>query len=109
MFSFAQRLRTSRDIVEVRRLGKRRSHRLARIIYKPTSGKQTRATIIVSKRVAKQAIIRNTIKRRCRVLVRQQLLSIISPIDIVVIVQPPARQATVQQWREAIEQLFNKL
>jgi ribonuclease P protein component len=69
----------------------------------------TRIGISVSQKVSKMAVVRNRIKRQIRAAWRSLLSQVSAGWDIVVVVQPPARQCNYRQFLQKLEQLMAKV
>lgn len=66
----------------------------------------TRIGISVSQKVSKTAVVRNRIKRQIRAAWRALLSQVSEGWDIVVVVQPSARQCNYRQFLQKLEQLM---
>ena len=104
-----QRLRFSTDIQAVYAQGVKSYHPFFRLLALPTKLVQPRATVVVSKRVDKRAVVRNQVKRRLRALLLRRLKLVRHPHDIVLLVQPKAAKATAAELGQVLDALLNKL
>ncbi|MBI4407205.1 MAG: ribonuclease P protein component [Candidatus Kerfeldbacteria bacterium] len=104
-----QRLRLSADIQAVYARGMKSYHPLFRLLALPTKLAQSRATVVVSKRVDKRAAVRNQVKRRLRALLLRRLKTLSQPHDVVLLVQPKAAKATAAELGQVLDTLLNKL
>jgi ribonuclease P protein component len=86
----AVRLRNSGDFQRVRQQGRSVSSRLLILVWSPNDSGRTRIGFVVSKRIAKQAVERNRLKRLLGEAVRGYLPDILPGMDIVI----SARNAT---------------
>jgi ribonuclease P protein component len=69
----------------------------------------TRIGISVSQKVSKTAVVRNRIKRQIRAAWRSLLSQVTEGWDIVVVVQPSARQCNYRQFLQKLEQLMAQM
>lgn len=104
-----QRLRFSTDIQAVYAQGAKAYHPLFRLLALPTRLASSRATVVVSKRVDKRAVVRNQVKRRLRALLLQRLQLCKKPHDIVLLAQPKAAKATAAELGQVLDGLLHKL
>ena len=81
-----QRIAAKREFDHIFSSGKRYVRRNLVFIYTPSSHKQSRLAVIVSKKCFKQAVHRNYVKRIQRVLFQELVTD--SPVDLVVIARP---------------------
>lgn len=109
MLTHEQRLRKSADIKRVYTIGRKAFHPLVRCVVAPGLSAQSRAAVVVSLKVSKKAVDRNTIKRRLRPLLRRYLPMFKHTVDCVVIAQPRATQATTPELAQALAVVFSKL
>ena len=63
--------------------GKRLQGALFSLLYAPLSGRSSRAAVVVSKKVAAKAVVRNTLKRRARAALQKTLPSLKRPLTLV--------------------------
>jgi ribonuclease P protein component len=87
MLARAQRLRTSSDINRVYARGKYGSAQNLHIKLLKTGLPTSRVTIVVSKKVAKRAVIRNRIRRRVSALFEEVWQTLTGTYDIVVVIR----------------------
>ena len=87
----AARLRSSGDFQRVRQQGLSLSSRLLILAWNPNDSGRTRIGFVVSKRIAKQAVERNRLKRLLGEAVRGYLPDLLPGMDIVI----SARNAAV--------------
>ncbi|OGY90092.1 MAG: ribonuclease P protein component [Candidatus Komeilibacteria bacterium RIFCSPLOWO2_01_FULL_52_15] len=69
---------------------------------------QTRFAFVVSTKISKRAVVRNTIRRRMREIIRKELPQLKSGFDVLLIARPKA--ATLEYWelQGQIVELLNK-
>lgn len=68
----------------------------------------SRSTVVVSRQVAKQAVDRNRIKRRIRVIVRHLHPILKPPVALVLRARPPALTLTSADLAQEVEQLLRR-
>ena len=83
----ALRLRSNTDFQRVRQHGRKTASRLLVLIYAPNNLAIVRVGFVVSKRISKQAVERNYVKRLLSEAIRPLLLDIPAGWDIVVSVK----------------------
>ncbi|MFH0831054.1 MAG: ribonuclease P protein component [Parcubacteria group bacterium] len=107
MLKRSERLARARDIEAVQRSGqtKRNAFFVVRYLIRPRS-KLSRATVIVSKRVSKQAVVRNRLKRQVRALLSSPLRSQRVPMDVTVTIRSVALGKTSRELQKALYELF---
>ena len=109
MFSFKNCLKKRKDFQEVFKRGKsfKKDFLSIKILFKKQNYSQF--GIIISKKVSNKASERNLIKRRIRAAVKEFLLEIKAPLDIVIIGQSKLnKQVSFQALKEELKQLFIK-
>lgn len=94
MLPRAARLHTDRDIARVLRWGVRRKHPYLQIILAPGLAATSRATVVVSKQVAKRATVRNRLRRQVQAVLPKALALLPGAVDALVRLYPPAATAT---------------
>jgi len=101
MLRKAQRLARSRDIARVQRA---RSNKNAYFSVRtlPTTGRVSRATVVVAKSVSKKAVERNKLKRQVRAVLAETMPTLQSPVDILVSVKPPALSRSFSELKKAL-------
>lgn len=109
MLPRSRRVRLTADIQTVYSKGVKSYHSLLRISALPTTQAHSRATVVVSKRVHGNAVVRNRIKRRVRAALQRLLPNMRASYDIVVVAQAKAAQADAAQLGLAVEQLLHRL
>jgi ribonuclease P protein component len=109
MLAGANRLRRTRDIERVRARGRSVGNRVLRVQATPNGLKRSRATVVVSSRTAKRAVVRNRIKRQVRSIVRPLLTRMTPPRDLVVVVQRGALELSFAELSSALTGLLGRL
>jgi ribonuclease P protein component len=95
------RLKRPQDFQTVRKRGSRWRDSLFTLYALRNGLPHNRFGIVVSKRVGK-AVIRNTVKRRLRSAIWQWLPRLVSGYDVVMVVNPPAAEASYQVLEAAL-------
>lgn len=90
MLAGANRLRHTRDIERVRSGGRSVGSHAMHVRFAPNGLTSSRATVVVSQRTARRAVVRNKIKRQVRSIVRSLLTKLRPPVDVVIIVHKSA-------------------
>jgi len=114
-FRRADRLRSSKDFVRVRREGQRHSsaHFVAQISYaRPTAGASAQPPrgslgLVVSRRVG-NAVARNRVKRLLREWYRRRRATLPPVTDMVVIARPGAAQLSASSIVQELAGLFRR-
>lgn len=109
MLAVRNRLLRQSDIKRTYTTGKKSYNTLLRIVSATTQQQQSRCTVVVSQKVAKQAVKRNRIKRVIRSLMEERIAQFNATYDIVVIAQPQAVLAQRSQLADALDSLIAKL
>jgi ribonuclease P protein component len=115
-FSFrpAQRLRRGSDFAAVLGGSRRLRGKFFELRYRECEGSTARLGLIVAKRLAKRAVVRNKVKRVAREAFRH-LQSRLRPVDLVVrlasSIGPDDKvdRALKQSWRQDLERLMLRL
>ena len=76
--------------------------------YRQNQNASTKATVIVSKKVAKRAVERNRLKRQLRVLLRLNLVKF-NGLDLAIIVLPGAELKNFAELEQEFNQLVKRL
>lgn len=109
MLAVRNRLLRQSDIKRTYTTGKKSYNSLLRIVVVPTQQPQSRCTVVVSQKVAKQAVKRNRVKRIIRSLIEERIAHFNATYDIVVIAQPQTVGAQRSQLVDALDSLIAKL
>ncbi len=79
-------------------------------VYRKGSGAVSRMGVTVSKRVAKQAVRRNRVKRWLREAFRRlDLCACAEPVDVVIIARPSVLRASFREVRQEVEGFWEGL
>ena len=76
MFPRAQRVRSTKDIVQIFRKGQKASRGVVSCSFLKKPGTLSRVTVIVDTKVSKKAVVRNLVKRRARSILADQSLPV---------------------------------
>ena len=109
MFPRAARLRLQRDIKAVQRMGRGTGNRFFFIKMLSTNLPRSRATVVVSQKVAKKAVDRNRIKRQVRAVLSPAVKKISKAHDLLVIVRKPALELTTPEIGARLTSLLKEL
>ncbi|QQS26953.1 ribonuclease P protein component [bacterium] len=109
MFARSQRLRKNSDILRVYKRGNRAYTNHLKLHY-VVNPRGTRVAVVVSKKVDKRAVIRNTAKRRVRELIREELKVLsLTQFDIIVTIQTSLINVSVSELRSEVRQLLGRM
>jgi len=100
--SKSRRLRSSIELREIGRLGRRIRDNLFSVHTRANSLGHARLGLTVSRRVSTKAVVRNRIKRCIRESFRHTQ-SVLGGLDLVVIAQPSAGAAKMATLRESLQ------
>ena len=106
-FSRKQRLTSQADYDLVFKKAKKINQRYFLALYKQNPSGMGRLGVIVSKRVAKSAVVRNRIKRVTRESYRANQ-NRLQGFDIIVLIRQDCHVLSKTQLREGIDQLWEK-
>lgn len=109
MFPKAARLSRTKDIEKVFKGGQTKRHQLFLIKYLPNSLNQHRVTVVAGLRISKKAVIRNQLKRRLRAILQEQLKTIETKYDLMVICQPSCVNQSFDQLAGALTTVLKLL
>jgi ribonuclease P protein component len=103
------RLRRSKDIAKVYQRGRYSGGRAFVIKVLETHGPVTRAAIVVSKKVAKSAVVRNTIRRRISGQLEPLWQTVKPGQDIVISVRLDCSADSADQLKAELKQQLDRL
>lgn len=107
----AERLQRRTDFDRIYRQGKRtRGKFITAVVLVRQGGPCCRAAYVVSRKVARQAVYRNRIRRRLREALRLLLAErgLAEPADIILIASPRALEATYRDLHAELEELLRR-
>ena len=104
----AARLRNSGDFQRVRQQGRSLSSRLLILAWSPNEIGRTRIGFVVSKRIAKQAVERNRLKRLLGEAVRRYIPDILPGMDVVISARNVAGAAPLSTLTNEIRILLQR-
>jgi ribonuclease P protein component len=76
--------------------------------YRPNGSESARVAVVVAKKVAKRANVRNLVKRIAREIFRRQRV-LIPPYDLIVRLHAPVATATRAEMNQDLLQLLSRL
>ena len=97
------RLHRGREIEQLIRYGRARDYPLFRVIVRPNRCGYARIAIVVSKKNAKRAVIRNCIRRRTREWMRRKLCLRELSLDIAIIFKFGSAAASRKELYDALK------
>jgi ribonuclease P protein component len=104
----AQRLRTGADFQRVRAARRSWAHPLLVLYAAPNELGVSRLGVSVGKRVARQAVVRNRVRRRVREAVRLRYARLAPGHDLLFIARTPGAEASWAELSGAVEQLLHR-
>lgn len=104
----SMRLRNTRDIQRVQRLGRRIRLPHMLVLYMPGSLDQSRVGFTVSRKVG-NSVVRNRVKRWLREAVWENKVDMPSGVDLVVIAHPQAATAGFASLNADVKEGFSKM
>jgi ribonuclease P protein component len=102
MLRRAHRLRRTRDIERVRAIGRSAGTKPLHVRFAPTGRSVSRATVVVSNRTAKSAVVRNRAKRQVRAALTPLLSSIHPAHDLLIVVHRAALDLTTAELQATL-------
>ena len=105
-FPRTQRIRNRRDFLRVQQRGRRFYAGPILFVHLPAATAEPRLGVTVTKKVAKQAVIRNRIKRLTREVYRLNAHRLPRPIDLVAIARRGNHTWSFRTVSEAFERLL---
>jgi ribonuclease P protein component len=106
VFPRAERLRTTKDILQVFRKGQRLSRGVVSCSFLKKTGTLVRVTVIVDTKVSKKAVVRNLLKRRVRAI----LAGLALPTgDIIIRLYKGADEVGFSLLTDQVRQCLNRL
>lgn len=108
MLARRQRLHRHRDITAVVRRGRTFAGRLLVLQALSSPGQPTRFVIVVSKQVAKRAVVRNRVKRQLRAVLADLAPAIRPGISLLVRVRPAALNQPTPTLHQEIQRLLGR-
>ena len=97
MLASANRLKTGRDIARVMTRGRYVSEGLVVVRHAPSRQAGSRAVVVVSKKVAKRAVVRNRIRRRVAAVLATKFATVAEGYDIVITVRSDISDLTAAE------------
>lgn len=106
MLKRRERLARARDISNTQR-GKTRKdgYFVVKVLGRPRAT-NSRATVIVSKKVSSKAVDRNRVKRQVRAVLEVLLGKLPEPVDVIVSVRKSALGGTTQDFKDSLKKLL---
>ena len=101
------RLRRSREIGQVRRLGKRWRHPLLTLYTYPNNQEVSRFAVVTGRHIGK-AVVRNRSKRRVREAIHHQLCLIPAGWDCLFVARKEVAAAAFTDIEQAVQQLLQR-
>ena len=108
MLSRENRLTRKKDFEKVFKKGRWFRYNFLDIKFTENNLNTSRFGLIVGTKISKRAVIRNSIKRRLRELIKTNLSSIKKGVDVVVIVRPGFQTKNFRDLGTILRKLFKK-
>jgi ribonuclease P protein component len=102
MLAAPNRLRKAYDITRVYRRGKYGGSGTISVKALSTGRPESRATIVVAKKISKRAVVRNRIRRRLAAILRDEWQTVRPGYDIVVTVHQDIAEEATTSLQEAL-------
>lgn len=106
MLKRAYRLRKDRDFQRIYRKGQRRSTPNFTLYYQPSRFDSSQVGFVVSKKVSKSAVVRNSLRRRASAIVETHFKSIQKPFQIIVLIRKDYTSLTPSDLQQELHQLL---
>ena len=103
-----KRLRRERDIDRVYRAGRFGGGKNMTVKYLANGYTDSRVAIVVSKKISKQAVVRNRIKRRLAEIIRESWQTVRPGYDIVISVRSDVSNEAAPALREELISLLRR-
>jgi len=103
------RLREERDIKRIFLKGERFNSPFFTLISLTNINKESRATVIVSKKYDKRAVYRNKLKRKFRETIHHSILSLRPSSDIIILPKANSKDTSFYKLQESFKEIFKKL
>jgi ribonuclease P protein component len=108
MLAAPNRLRKAYDITRVYRRGKYGGSGRLSVKVLGTGQPESRATIVVAKKISKRAVVRNRIRRRLAGILREEWQTVRPGYDIVVTVHQDIAAEATETLRQALVEALRK-
>jgi ribonuclease P protein component len=108
MLAASNRLRKAYDITRVYRRGRYGGSGILSVKALSTGRPESRATIVVAKKVSKRAVVRNRIRRRLAGILRDEWQTVRPGYDIVVTVHQDIAEESAQALQAALVAALRK-
>jgi ribonuclease P protein component len=102
MLAAPNRLRKAYDITRVYRRGRYGGSGLLSVKVLATGRPESRATVVVAKKISKRAVVRNRIRRRLAGILRDEWQTVRPGYDIVVTVHQDIARESAKTLQEAL-------
>ena len=102
------RLKKQKDFERVFKSGKSAKGKYFFLKALPSSKESVRIGFVVSKKVAKQAVLRNKIKRRLRAAAKERLSKTTKGYDVIIVAFPAIKSASYQEVKKDIALAIEK-
>jgi ribonuclease P protein component len=109
MLPIKHRLKKKKDFEIIFKQGKNIKNKLFFLKFLSTQNNYSRIGIVVSKKIAKQAVKRNKIKRQLRAATKKVIEAFSSKVDIIIIALPPIKKARYQEIEQSISTAFKNI
>lgn len=109
MLSKQYRLQKDKDFELVFKKGRIISNEFLFLKFVKNNLAVSRSGFIISKKISKNATVRNRIKRRLREIIRKRLDNIKAGFDIIIVAKPRIVNKDYLEIREGVEELLRKV
>ncbi len=108
MLPFENRIKKRKDFEKILKEGKSLHSEIFTVKFLENNLNQSRFGFIVSKKISKKAVTRNTVKRRLREQIRLRLLKFEKGLDVIIIAKKDIVKKKSEEIGCIIEKLFSK-
>lgn len=106
MLARTYRLRKNSDFQRLYKSAKRFASANLILYYAPSTMEYSQIGFVVSKKVAKSAVIRNTLRRRVSAIVEQNFVNIKSPVKAIILIRKDFSASKPAQLQQEVEGLI---
>lgn len=110
MLAREYRIAADKDIKRTLKLGKRFNAPECSLYITPNLLKHPRMAVVVASGVSKSSVVRNRIKRQARDVLRLAIQggAITQPLDVILVIRPPATKIPDETRREFFKKFFER-
>ena len=106
MLARTYRLRKNSDFQRLYKSGKRFASANLAFYFAPSNMEYSQVAFVVSKKVAKSAVIRNTLRRRVSAILEQNFASIKTPVKAIILIRKDFSTIKPNELQKEVEGLI---